>query len=116
MTHKTHTVDAANQPLGRLASRVAGLLIGKGKRTYAPNQDGGDEVIVTNARKIKITGNKLVQEKYIYSTKYPSGLRKISWSKMLEDKPERLVRLAVSRMLPKNKLQKERIKRLKFEN
>lgn len=111
----THTIDATDQPLGRLATRVAGLLIGKGKRGYAPNIDDGDGVIVLNAGKLKFSGNKLNTRQYIYSTGYPSGLRKVPWIKMFAENPERMVRLAVQRMLPKNKLQKGRMKRLKFE-
>lgn len=114
-SYKTHTIDAADQPLGRLASRVAGLLVGKGKRTYAPNVDQGDEVIVRNISKVRLTGQKLAKKEYIRVTGYPGGLRRIPASKLLKEHPERALRVAVLRMLPKNRLQKGRIKRLKFE-
>lgn len=115
MNRKTYTIDATNQALGRLASRVANLLIGKGKKTYLPNVDDGDIVVIKNVTKIKFTGRKLAQKEYKRYSGYPGGLKTTKLETMFVKYPERVLRLAVSRMLPKNKLRKPRIKRLKFE-
>ena len=111
----THTIDATNQIVGRLASRIAHLIMGKGKRTYAPHIDGGDSVIVTNLAGIKTTGRKLFQKEYKHYSGYPGGLKSTRWEVMQARDPKKLLRLAVYRMLPKNRLRPEMIKRVKFQ-
>lgn len=112
---KTHTFDATDQILGRLASRVAYLLMGKHKRDYAPNKDEGDEVIIKNAAGIRLTGRKLQQKEYKHFSGYPGGLKRIRLETMLKESPKKLLQLAISRMLPKNRLRSRMIKRLKIE-
>jgi large subunit ribosomal protein L13 len=110
---KWHLVDASGKPLGRLASRVAILLRGKHKPVYTPHVDTGDFVVVVNANKVSLTGKKWKDKLYIHHSGYPGGLKSISAGKMREKKPERLVTLAVQGMLPKNKLGRKMIKKLK---
>lgn len=108
-----YILDARNKILGRFASRVARILIGKDKPTYTPHVDQGDFVIVINADKIKVTGKKLENKIYYHHTFYPGGLKQKRLKDMLAQKPERVIELAVKRMLPKNRLQALRMKRLK---
>jgi len=108
-----HLVDADGSVLGRLAARIAPLLMGKTKPTYTPHVDGGDFVIVVNAEKIIVTGKKAVQKEYDRYSHYPGGRKVITFTDMMEKFPERVVMLAVRRMLPKNKLGEGMIKRLK---
>jgi len=108
-----YCVDAADQILGRLAARVATILQGKHKPTYTPHVDTGDFVIVVNAEKVKVTGKKLSQKEYRYYTGYPSGLRSRTLQDMLEKSPEKVMRLAVRRMLPKTKLGNAMFRKLK---
>jgi large subunit ribosomal protein L13 len=110
---KWHLVDANGKTLGRLASRVAILLRGKHKPTFTPHMDVGDFVVVVNADKVALTGNKWKQKLYIHHSGYPGGLKSISAEKMKEKKPERLVTMAVQGMLPKNKLGRKLLKKLK---
>lgn len=112
---KTITIDATGQIIGRFASRIANLLIGKSKRTYAPNIDDGDFVIVQNVGQMSATGKKLEQKEYKHYSGYPGGLKRTQWGKMFSQDPKKLLRLAVARMLPKNKLRTPRINRLKIE-
>lgn len=97
-------VDAEDHALGRVASKVATLLRGKHKPTFAPHMDTGDNVIVINAAKVKLTGKKMQQKEYFRYTGYPGGERYTSAEEMLEHKPEFVVEKAVKGMLPKNKL------------
>ena len=97
-------VDATDMVLGRLASKVANMLRGKYKPNFTPHADCGDYVIVVNAEKIKLTGNKLADKVYIRHTGYPGGQRKRSVQEMLAKFPERVVEKAVKGMLPKNRL------------
>ncbi len=97
-------VDATDMVLGRLASKVANMLRGKYKPNFTPHVDCGDYVIVVNAEKIKLTGNKFADKVYIRHTGYPGGLRKRTVQEMLEKFPERVVEKAVKGMLPKNRL------------
>jgi large subunit ribosomal protein L13 len=97
-------VDADGQTLGRLATRVATLLRGKGKPVFAPHQDVGDFVIVVNAAKIAVTGKKLDQKMYYHHSQHPGGIKEESLTKVLATKPERVVEKAVRGMLPKTKL------------
>ncbi|MCX7779135.1 MAG: 50S ribosomal protein L13 [Patescibacteria group bacterium] len=114
MASKIYTIDAANKPLGRLASQIATLLIGKHKTGFVPYKDLGDIVLVKNIEKIKFTGKKLEQKKYYHHTGYPGGLKTKKLKELFEKNPKEVLIRAVSRMLPKNKLRKFRIKRLKF--
>jgi len=106
-------IDAKDIVLGRLASQVALLLRGKHKPTFTPHTDGGDYVIVINADKIKVTGNKLEDKKYYTHTLYPGGLKTKVLKDILETKPEYIIEEAVKGMLPKNKLGKQMFKKLK---
>ena len=110
---KWYIVDAKGQTLGRLASRVASVLTGKSKPTYTPHVDTGDYVIVINAEKIKLTGNKLQQKKYYRHTGYPGGRKEVAYKDLIATKPEFVIEKAVKGMLPKNKLARKQIKKLK---
>ena len=105
--------DAADRVLGRLASRIAPVLMGKHKPTYTPHVLTGDFVVVTNAEKIRLTGRKRQQKVYQSYSYYPGGQKIVSFEKMIEKHPERVIELAVRRMLPKNKLAKKMLQRLK---
>jgi large subunit ribosomal protein L13 len=106
-------VDAADQTLGRLATRIATLLEGKHKPTYSPHLDTGDHVVVVNAARIKVTGNKLVQKKYYRHSGYPGGLKEESLQALLGRKPELVIERAVKGMLPQNRIGRAMIKKLK---
>ena len=108
-----YVVDASGKTLGRLATLIANILRGKHKPYFQPDMDVGDYVIVLNADKIKVTGKKLTDKLYQKHTNRPGGLKVRTLQWMLENKPEEVIRLAVERMLPKNKLQKRFMKRLK---
>ncbi|HWP35326.1 MAG TPA: 50S ribosomal protein L13 [Thermodesulfobacteriota bacterium] len=108
-----YLVDADRQVLGRLASRVAALLKGKHKPTFAPHVDGGDFVVVVNAARIRLTGRKLEDKVYYRHSGYPGGLKVRTAGDLLATRPERLVELAVRGMLPKNKLGRRMLARLK---
>ena len=106
-------VDAAGQTLGRLATRIATLLEGKHKVTYSPHLDTGDHVVVINAARIKVTGNKLIQKRYYRHSGYPGGLKEESLQTLLARKPELVVERAVKGMLPQNRLGRAMFKKLK---
>ncbi len=106
-------VDAAGQNLGRLATRIATLLRGKHKPIFTPSMDTGDFVIVVNADKIAVTGRKLDQKMYYRYSGYPGGLTETSLRRMLETHPTRVVEFAVRGMLPKNRLGRAMLKKLK---
>ena len=108
-----YVIDATDQALGRLASRVARLLAGKHKPGYAPFLITGDHVIVLNADKVRLTGQKLDQKIYYRHTGYPGGLRGVSARSMYEHRPEKMIHEAVLGMLPKNKLRKRMARRLR---
>ena len=110
---KWHHVDASGLTVGRIATEIATLLRGKHKPTFTPHNDCGDFVVVTNAEKVQFTGNKLSQKKYKHHTGYIGGLKEISAGEMLEKHPERVLAKAVERMLPKTKLGKQQITKLK---
>lgn len=110
---KWYVVDARGQVLGRLAARVARLLIGKHKPRWSPHLDCGDHVVVVNARNIRLTGKKLDQKVYRWHTGYPGGLKEVKARTLYQRKPEQMVRDAVLGMLPKNKLHKRRAKKLR---
>ncbi|MCH8986565.1 50S ribosomal protein L13 [Patescibacteria group bacterium] len=113
---ETHTLDASNTSLGKLAVQVSILLRGKQKPDFVPYKDHGDFVLVKNFKQVKITGNKLEQKKYYHHSGYIGGLKEKSLGKLLEERPAEVLRKAVWGMLPKNKLRVEQIKRLKVEN
>ena len=106
-------VDAKDQVLGRLATKVARLLIGKDKPSFTPYLDSGDHVVVINADKIKMTGNKVEQKMYYSHSGYPGGLKEVPAKRVRQAKPEWLVREAIVGMLPKNKLRARRAKKLR---
>ena len=108
-----YVVDAQGKVLGRMASEIAKILRGKNKPIFTPNADAGDFVIVINARGVKLTGKKLQQKVYYRHTEYPGGIRERTAEKMLEEKPEDLVLLAVKGMLPKNRLSRRLVTKLK---
>jgi len=110
---KWWVVDAGDVSLGRLAAKVAPILMGKTQPTYTPYVDCGDFVIVINADKVRLSGAKPEQKQYDYYTQYPGGHKYRSFAEMLEKKPEKVIELAVRRMLPKNKLGRKMILRLK---
>jgi large subunit ribosomal protein L13 len=109
-----HVVDASDKVLGRLAARLAVILQGKHKPTYTPHVDTGDFVIVTHADKIRVTGNKANDIEYDRYTGYAGGRKVYSFKRMQEEHPERLLQLAVKRMLPKNKLARDMLLKLKI--
>jgi large subunit ribosomal protein L13 len=108
-----HTIDATNQTLGRLASRIAILLQGKHKPEYTPHVNTGDFVIVLNAGKIKVTGKKAEVLEYDTYSRYPGGRKLYSFEVMKDKHPERLLEIAVKRMLPKNKLGRKQLTHLR---
>lgn len=107
-------VDAEEKILGRLATQIATRLRGKHKPEFAPHVDTGDFVVVVNAEKIRVTGAKLDQKKYYHHTGYPGGIREISLKDLLATKPEEVIRKAVRGMLPKNRLGRAMLKKLKI--
>ena len=109
-----HVVDATDQVLGRLAARIATILQGKHKPTYTPHVDTGDFVVVINASKVKITGRKADVKEYDTYSRYPGGRHLYSYKTMKQLHPEKIVELAVRRMLPKNKLGRTILGKLKI--
>ena len=108
-----YLIDATDKVLGRMASRIAMILQGKTKPIYTPHVDTGDFVIVTNARKIKLTGNKMNEKMYYTHSGYPGGFKEIPIKKWMDKHPDRVVNMAVKRMLPKTKLGRAMLKKLK---
>lgn len=106
-------VDASDQVLGRLATQIAMILMGKDKPEYTPHVLTGDFVCVVNAEKIRLTGNKATTKEYEHYSYYPGGRKVTSITKLMANQPERVIRLAVKRMLPKNKLGRKMLERLK---
>ncbi len=113
ITRKWHIVDARGKILGRLATEVATILMGKHRPEYTPHVDCGDFVIVTNARDVKLTGNKLEEKTFQKYSQYPGGLKIKTYGTVLEKHPERLIEKAVTRMLPKNRLGRQMASKLK---
>jgi len=108
-----YIVDAKDQVLGRLATRVATIIRGKNKPTFSPNADTGDFVVIINAEKIKVTGKREELKTYSWHTGYPGGRKTLSYNEMKERKPEFIITNAVKGMLPKNRLGNQLIKKLK---
>lgn len=111
--HRWHLVDASGQVLGRLASDIAKILMGKHKPEFVPFLDAGDFVVVINAAKIKVTGKKMQTKIYTRHSGYPGGLKQETLDKLLTRRPEYVIEHAVSGMLPKNKVGSRMIKKLK---
>ena len=107
-----HLIDAKGEVLGRLASKVAILLMGKQKSTYSTHMDSGDNVVVINAEKIITTGKKAEQKVYRSHSGYPGGFKEVSFEKMSKEHPNRIIEFAVSGMLPDNRLKSDRMARL----
>ena len=114
VTRNWYEIDAEGKILGKVAAEIAVRLMGKHKPSYTPHVDGGDFVIVTNAEKIAVTGKKLLDKKYYRHSGYPGGLKVRNLQEMLEKQPTEVIRKAVERMLPKNKLGNQMINRLKI--
>lgn len=110
---KWYVIDAEDQVLGRLASRVASIIRGKNKAVFTPNNDTGDFVVIVNADKVRLTGKREEQKEYTRYTGYPGGLRSLTYKQMMERNPAYVIEHAVKGMLPKNRLGKKIIKKLK---
>jgi len=110
---KWHVIDASERILGKLATEAATLLMGKHKPTFSPNLDTGDHVIVINAEKIQVTGNKLKQKHYYRHSGYPGGFKSIPLEKAMQDNPARVVEHAVKGMLPRTRLGAQMLKKLR---
>ncbi len=111
--HSWYLLDAEDQILGRFAAVVANKLRGKDKPTYTPHVDNGDFIVVVNAKKIRVTGNKFEQKKYYRHSLYPGGLKTASFKEKIDKDPESIILKAVKGMLPKNKLSNQILKKLK---
>lgn len=109
-----HTIDATDKVLGRFATEVAKILMGKNKPNFVPYLDMGDDVTVINASKIKVTGKKMQNKNYFRHSGYPGGLKVETLSELLKRKPQDVIEHAVKGMLPKNKLGRQMIKKLKI--
>ena len=114
-TRNIHKIDASGRILGRLATEIATLLRGKNKVGFTLHEDHGDSVVVSNANKIVVTGNKLALKMYYTHSGYPGTLKSKPLSEMLAAKPKQVIMLAVKRMLPDNRLRQHWLKRLTFE-
>jgi large subunit ribosomal protein L13 len=114
VTREWYLVDAEGKTLGRLATQIADTLRGKRKPQYTPHVDTGDFVVVVNADKIQVTGNKLDQKRYYRHSGYPGGLRSRTLREQLERRPTEVLRVAVKGMLPKNRLARQQITKLKI--
>ena len=108
-----YVVDAEGQTLGRLATRIADALRGKRKPEYTPHVDTGDFVIVVNAEKIRVTGDKLASKTYYRHSGYPGGIKSRTLGEMLDRRPEEVIRKAVKGMLPRNRLARQQLRKLK---
>ncbi len=113
ITRDWYLVNVENKVLGRVATQIANVLRGKTKATFSPSVDTGDFVIVVNAAKIALTGNKLAGKIYYSHSGYPGGIKSVAAGKLIEKKPEEIIRKAVKGMLPKNKLARHMLNKLK---
>lgn len=114
MSRKKIEIDASGQAPGRLAAKIATVLQGKHKTNYVPYLDSGDKVVILNAGAVKFTGKKLAQKVYRHHSMHPGGLKEIPANKIMEN-PQKAILLAVAKMLPKNKMRVERMKRISFK-
>ena len=113
IVRKWYVVDAKNAVLGRVASQVAAVLKGKHKPIYTPHVDTGDFVVIINAEKVMLTGNKREEKTYYHHTGYPGGLKSITADKLLQKNPEEVLTIAIKGMLPKNPLGRQMVTKLK---
>lgn len=113
---KWHVIDAAERTLGKLATEAAGLLMGKHKPTFSHTIDTGDHVVVINAEKVQVTGNKLKQKQYYRHSGYPGGFKSIPLEKVMQNNPARVVESAVKGMLPRTRLGAQMLKKLRVYN
>lgn len=111
--HSWFVVDATDKTLGRLCSQIANRLRGKHKPEYTPNLDNGDYVVVVNADKVRVTGNKTTDKVYQHYTGYPGGLKSITFDKLMQESPEKVIEMAVRGMMPKNRLSRAMLGKLK---
>ena len=111
--HSWFVVDATDKTLGRLSSQIANRLRGKHKPEYTPNVDNGDYVVVVNADKVKVTGKKNTDKVYQHYTGYPGGLKSITFDKLMQESPEKVIEIAVRGMMPKNRLSRAMLSKLK---
>ena len=111
--HSWFVVDATDKTLGRLSSQIANRLSGKHKPEYTPNVDNGDYVVVVNADKVKVTGKKNTDKVYQHYTGYPGGLKSITFDKLMQESPEKVIEMAVRGMMPKNRLSRAMLGKLK---
>ncbi len=109
-----YIVDVKGKTLGKAATKIADILRGKNKPIFSPHMDCGDFVIVINASQIKLTGDKLRQKTYYHHTRFPSGLRAVTAGELIDTKPERIIESAVAGMIPRNKLKKDILSKLKI--
>ncbi len=113
ISREWYVIDAKSLPLGKLAVVIADKLMGKSKVTYTPHIDNGDYVVVINAKELKVTGEKLTDKKYYRHSGFPGGIKELSLAEVIEKDPGLAIKEAVKGMLPKNKLQAERMSRLR---
>ncbi|MFP6806882.1 MAG: 50S ribosomal protein L13 [Pseudomonadales bacterium] len=111
--HEWFVVDATDKTLGRMSTEIANRLRGKHKAEYTPHVDTGDYIVVVNAEKIKVTGKKATDKTYYHHTGYPGGIKSITFDKLLDKAPERIIQMAVKGMMPKNKLSRAMLSKLK---
>lgn len=111
--HSWYLVDATDKTLGRISTQIAIRLRGKHKPEYTPHVDIGDYIVVVNAEKVKVTGNKTTDKIYYHHTGYPGGIKSITFEKLIEKAPERVIQMAVKGMMPKNKLSRSMLSKLK---
>jgi len=114
ITREWHLIDANDEILGRLCTKIADLITGKGKATFSRHMDTGDYVVVINAEKVAVTGRKASQKLYRTHSGYPSGYKEKTYSMVMESHPERIIEHAVNGMIPDNRLKKDRMARLKI--
>lgn len=114
VTRDWYVVDAADKTLGRLSTEIANRLRGKHKPEFTPHVDTGDYIVVVNADKVKVTGNKSTDKLYHHHTGYPGGIKSITFDKLIDKAPERIIEKAVKGMMPKNKLSKAMMSKLKI--
>ena len=108
-----HPIDVGGKVLGRSSTQIATLLMGKHKPTYSGHMDMGDYVVVINAKDVQLTGRKKSQKVYYSHSGYPGGFKEVKFAQMIDEQPEKVIKLAVKRMLPKNRLQSNRMRRFK---
>ena len=114
VTRDWYVVDATEKTLGRLSTEIANRLRGKHKPEFTPHVDTGDYIVVVNAEKVKVTGNKSTDKRYHHHTGYPGGIKSITFDKLIDKAPERIIEKAVKGMMPKNKLSKAMMGKLKI--